>query len=77
MSNKAFWDLVKPFLSNKGGMTGNEISLVNGVRIAADDHELCEVFNDYYINIVENISGKKPRKIHEANSMMTIEKLLG
>ena len=29
MSNKAFWDLVKPFLSNKGGMTGNEISLVN------------------------------------------------
>ena len=63
MSYKAFWDLVKPFLSNKGGMTGNEISLVNGDRIVTDDLELCEVFNYYYINIVENISGKKPCKI--------------
>ena len=69
MSNKAFWDLVKPFLSNKGGMTGNEISLVNGDRIVTDDLELCEVCNDYYINIVENISGKKPCKIDEANSI--------
>ena len=68
-SNKAFWDLVKPFLSNKGGMAGNEISLVNGDRIVTDDLELCEVFNDYYINIVENISGKKPCKIDEANSI--------
>ena len=69
MSNKAFWDLVKPFLSNKGGMTGNEISLVNDDRIVTDDLELCEVYNDYYINIVENISGKKPCKIDEANSI--------
>ena len=69
MSNKTFWDLVKPFLSNKGGMTANEISLVNGHRIVTDDLELCEVFNDYYINIVENISGKKPCKIDEANAI--------
>ena len=69
MSNKAFWDLVKPFLSNKGGLTGTEISLVNGGRIVTDDHELCEMFNDYYINIVENISGKKPCSIDEANSI--------
>ena len=50
-------------------MTGNEISLVNGDRIVTDDLELCEVFKDYYIDIVENISGKKPCKIEEANSI--------
>ena len=69
MSNKAFWDLVKPFLSNKGGLTCNEISLVNGDRIVTDDHALCELFNDYYINIVENISGKKPCKVDEAKAI--------
>ena len=69
MSNKAFWDLVKPFLSNKGGLTGNEVSLVNGDRIVTDDHELCEHFNDHYINIVENISGKKPCKVDEAEAI--------
>ena len=50
---------MKKFLSNKGGLTGNEISLVNGDRIVTDDHELLELFTEYYINIVENMSGKK------------------
>ena len=40
MSNKTFWAPVKPFLSNKSGLTGNEISLVIGDRIVTDDHEL-------------------------------------
>ncbi len=68
MSNKAFWDLVKPFLSNKGGLTGNDISLVKDDRIVTDDHDLCEIFNDYYINIVENTSGKKPSNIADTVS---------
>ena len=49
MSNKAFWDLVKPFLSNKGGLTGNEISLVNGDRIVTDDQP-CKIDEDKAID---------------------------
>ena len=63
MSNKAFWDPVKPFLSNKGDLIGIDISLVKGDRIVTDDHDLCEIINDYYINIVKNTSGKKPSNI--------------
>ena len=68
MSNKAFWDLVKPFLSNKGVLTGTDISLVKDEKIVTDDHDLCEIFNDYCISIVENTSGKKPSSIANANS---------
>ena len=69
MSNKAFWDLVKPFLSNKGGLAGTDISLVKDDKIVTNDHDLCEIFNDYYINIVENTSGKKPSSIADTNSI--------
>ena len=67
MSNKAFWDLVKPFLSNKGVLAGTD--MVKDDKIVTDDHDLCESFNDYYINIVENTSGKKPSSIANANSI--------
>ena len=60
MSNKEFWDLVKPFLSNKGGLTSSDISLVRNDTIVTDDQELAEIFNHHYVNIVEKSSGKKP-----------------
>ena len=60
MSNKEFWDLVKPFLSNKGGLTSSDISLVKNETLVTDDKELTEIFNDHYVNIVEKSSGKKP-----------------
>ena len=69
MSIKAFWNLVKPFLSNKGLLAGTDISLVKDDKIVTDDHNLCEIFNDYYMNIVENTSGKKPSSIANANSI--------
>ena len=53
MSNKAFWDPVKPFLSNKGVLACTDIFLIKDSKIVTDDHELGENFNDYYINIVE------------------------
>ena len=37
MSNKEFWNLVKPFLSNKGGLAENDIMLVTDDKIVTDD----------------------------------------
>ena len=65
MSNKDFWNLVKPFLSNKGGLSDSNITLVNGEKMITDSAELTEVFNDYYINIVQKSSGKKLTSIAE------------
>ena len=63
ISNQDFWNLVKPFLSNKGGLVGDDISLVHNNQIVTDDYELTEIFNNHYINIVEKISGQKPCNI--------------
>ncbi len=65
LSNKEFWDLVKPFLSNKGGLTSSDISLVKNDTVVTDDQELTEIFNDHYVNIVEKSSGKKPVNLAE------------
>ena len=43
MSNKEFWDLVNPFLSNKGGLASSDISLVMNDIIVTDDQKLTEI----------------------------------
>ncbi len=78
MNNRAFWDLVKLFLSNKGASAGNDISLVKDDKIFTSDRDLCEIFNSYYINIV-NSSGKKPSNIayeHSVNKNREIIRLI-
>ena len=44
-------------------MVGDDISSVHNNQIVTDDYELIEIFNNYYINIVENTSGQKPCNI--------------
>ena len=56
ISNQDFWNLVKLLLSNKGGLIGDEISLVHENQIVTDDYELTEIFNKHYINIVQKTS---------------------
>ncbi len=63
MSNKEFWNLVKPFLSNKGGLAENNIMLVTDDKIVTDELALSEKFNDHYVNIVEKTSGRKPTNL--------------
>ena len=71
MTNKDFWKLVKPFLTNKGGLSGNDILLVKDDKIITEDHELAETFNDHYINIVEKSSGEKPQSLADTIEQTT------
>ena len=48
---------MKPFLTNKGGLSRNDILLVKDDKIITEDRELAETFNVHYINIVEKSSG--------------------
>ena len=73
VSNHDFWNLVKPFLSNKGVLHGTDITLVKEDKIITDDRELAEVFNDHYINIVEKSSGKNPPALPKMRSPQTID----
>ena len=69
MSNKTFWNTVKPFMSSKGFFTESTINIEqeNG-KLETDQTTLAESFNNYYINIVESSSGKKPTEIGDSSN---------
>ena len=55
MNNKTFWNTVKPFITNKSGLTNNDITLIHNNETITDEY-----FNERYMNIVEKSSGVKP-----------------
>ena len=63
VSNKAFWNTLKPFLTNKGFLTNENITVKHKDKIVTDNSKLAHLFNNYYINIVENTSGLPPKSI--------------
>ena len=60
MSNTKFWSTVKPFLTNKGSISIDFISVEKDGDLTSNEKEAVELFNQNYINIVENSIGKKP-----------------
>ena len=63
MTNKKFWGTVKPFLTNKGCISDDFISIEKDGELISNEKELVEIFNENYINIVEKSSGKKPSSL--------------
>ena len=61
MSNRKFWSLINPYVSNKSNNTQEDIILLDRQNIVLDTQELTENFNKHYINIVESSCGRKPR----------------
>ena len=60
MSKKTFWNTMKPFITNKNGLTNNDITITHNNTAITDEKQLTELFNQYYVNIVETSSGVKP-----------------
>ena len=58
MGSKKFWSTVKPFLSSKGFIHNNDITIEIENKIIEDDSELTKTFNSHYINIVKSTTGK-------------------
>ena len=59
-NNKKFWNAVKPFLTNKGFLTNDNVSIKVNDDLVTDKTKLANLFNLHYINIVENTSGASP-----------------
>ena len=68
VTNRTFWKIIKPFLSNKGHLENVDIMLNDNNKIVCNDHKLVEVFNEDYINIIEKSSGETPTNITEGYS---------
>ena len=55
MSNRKFWNTVKPFLASKGFHQNDNTSIdING-NIVENEQKLTKEFNWYYINIVKQL----------------------
>ena len=59
-TNKKFWNTVKQFLTKKGVLTNDNISIKVNDDLVTDKTKLANLFNLYYISIVENTSGIPP-----------------
>ena len=53
--NKQFWRNVEPLLSDKISES-SKITLVNNNRIVSDDREICNIFNQFFVNVVPNLN---------------------
>ena len=63
MTDKQFWKAMKPFLTNKGCLENNDIILLDGEVMIANDRILAKRLNEHYINIVKSSRGFKPSKM--------------
>ena len=63
VSNRTFWKIIKPFLSNKDHLENVDIMHNHNNKIICNDHELVKVFNEHYINIIGKSGGEKPTNI--------------
>ena len=61
VSNKAFCNAVKSFLTNNGFLTNETIAIENEGKIVTDKSKLVNLFNSHFINIVEKTSGCPPK----------------
>ena len=58
---KKFWDSVTPFLNDKGSHGNENYSLIEDGKLITVEGRVSEIFNDHYINIVENLTGETRR----------------
>ena len=63
MSNRKFWNTTKPFLTSKGFLHNDNISINSNGNITEDEQKLTKELNSYYINIAKTTSGKPPMKL--------------
>ena len=67
MTNKNFWQTVKPFITNKNTLTSNTIMLNHSGSIITEEEKIANTFNNHYINIVEKSTGIKPNILGHKN----------
>lgn len=53
--SKDFWLTVKPFLTNKGCSNQKDVILQENNNIITNQEEICEVFNNFFVNVAKNI----------------------
>merc|ERR1712208_94288 len=56
---KQFWSTINPFISDKEFKTNEDYILEEHNTIIRDDKEIANIFNDFFVNIIERSTDKK------------------
>ena len=66
---------MKPLMTNKGIFATNLITSEEDGELISDEKDLAEIFNNHYVNIVENTVGVKPSPMGNSEDAMADESL--
>ena len=79
-NSKPFYDLIKPYLTNKGVLSSNDIVILENNTFISNDREITDIFNDYYINVIKytqhTVSDNITDIISETNTDATIDNII-
>ena len=62
--------IIKPFLTNKGFLSGNQITLIENDEVITEEKILAEKYKNHYTNIVERSFGVRPTKLNLVNNSL-------
>ena len=70
-NSKPFYDIIKPYLTNKGALCSDDITLLEVDVLTSNENEIANIFNEYYINIIKYTTGEAPINIVDGKSVDT------
>ena len=80
LTNKSFWNLISPFLTNKNVRNDDVITLKEKGRLTNDELEVAETLNSHYINIVVTTCGQPPQALgnpkDQANDIALVDAII-
>ena len=66
VSNKKFWNAIKPFMSSSNKNQNARICLFENNRIVNDDSETCDIFNAHFASVCNDVGGNDYIQIDES-----------
>lgn len=67
-----FWPTIKPFLTNKGSFSENNIVICNDNQIINNQSDVAEIFNNFFVNVAKDIGTGSCQADHNHPSIAAI-----
>ena len=74
--HKFNFNFIKPFLSKKACGGGNEVILCKKDKIVSEQPEVCELFNDHFVNVAKDIGKSSDHYKDDFSDHPSITKIL-
>ena len=70
---RAFWEAYRPFMHSRSSKQANDITLIENDVVITDKKELAELFNNYFVHIIDDVQDIKEHNFgHEFSAHPSI-----